>query len=79
MPTSTTVSESGASGGFNADATESSRAVSDVESAAGRMCSADALACAKNGGRSARIRSAWPIAAGTTTNASPTTVTKNVR
>src|SRR6186713_2559976 len=79
VPTSTTVSGSGASGGFNTAATESISVVSDVAMDAGRTVLAHARTSAKNGGRSARIRWAWPTAAGTTTNARPTTVTMNVR
>ena len=52
-------------------------AETDDESAAGRSVSAHARAESKKAGSRAAMCWPWPIAAGTTTNASPSTVTKN--
>ena len=58
-------------------AAESMSAETDDESAAGRSVSAHARAESKKAGSRAAMCWPWPIAAGTTTKASPSTVTKN--
>ena len=71
VPTSTTTSESGASGGLHAVETESIRAVSDVASAAGRSVLGRRPSLREERRQVRQDPSAWPIAAGTTTNARP--------
>src|SRR5688500_3215781 len=79
VPTSTTSSGAGGGAGAKNSATESTRAVIDVDSAAGRRSAAHIRTWSKNGGSEATIRWPWFTAAGTTMKAMAIATRKNAR
>ena len=79
VPTSTTSPGLGGGAGAKISATESMRAVIDVERATGRRVLAHVRTSSKKGGNEAMIFWPWFTAAGTTMKAMPIATMKKAR